>query len=280
MEETWSGGEADVMLALHARRSHDSIRRYAAAHPGRPLLVVLTGTDLYRDIRSDPAAIESLELATRLAVLQPLGLEQLSAAQRAKARVIWQSAEPLERRDAASTRFEVLVVGHLRAEKDPFRAVLAAGLLPEASRVRVAHVGAAHTRDFAEQARAHTAATPRYRWLGELPHEGVRELLASARLLVQSSLLEGGANTVSEALAAGLPVLASDIPGNVGLLGGDYAGYYPAGDERALASLMERVELDRELYARLEAQCAARRHLTEPAREREALAALIADALR
>ncbi len=268
------------MLALHARRSHDSIRRYAAAHPERPLLVVLTGTDLYRDIRSDSAAIESLELATRLAVLQPLGLEELAPAQRVKARVIYQSAEPLERQEASGARFDVLVAGHLRAEKDPFRAALAARLLPEASRVRVTHVGAAHGPDFVEEAHAHVAATPRYRWLGELPHDGVRELLATARLLVQSSLLEGGANTVSEALAAGLPVLASDIPGNVGLLGADYAGYYPAGDERALASLLERAELDCELYARLEAQCAARRELTEPARERETLAALIGDALR
>ena len=136
------------------------------------------------------------------------------------------------------------MIGYLRAEKDPFRTALAARLLPDASRVRVTHVGKARGEEFAEQARTHTEDNPRYRWLGELPRWRVRRLLSRARLLVQSSTMEGGANAVSEALAAGVPVIASDVPGDVGVLGQDYPGYYPVGDEEALARLLERAEAE------------------------------------
>lgn len=62
--------------------------------------------------------------------------------------------------------------------------------------------------------------------------------------MVISSNQEGGANVVSEAIVAGVPVIASDIPGNVGLLGRDYPGYYPVRDEAALARLLHRAETE------------------------------------
>ena len=49
---------------------------------------------------------------------------------------------------------------------------------------------------------------------------------------------------VSEAVVAGVPVIASDIPGNIGLLGQNYPGYYPVRDETALANLLHRAETD------------------------------------
>lgn len=129
LEESWSGAHTDVMIALHARRSHPSIKAYAA-YPEHPLVVVLTGTDLYRDIRSDAAAKESLDLATALVVLQEKGPEELEPRLRAKARVIYQSAEPMRPISPAEGSFDVCVIGHLREEKDPFRCALAAQLLP------------------------------------------------------------------------------------------------------------------------------------------------------
>jgi len=275
VEEAWSGEISDLMIALHTRRSHPSISRYAASYPDHPLVAVLTGTDLYRDIRFDEDAQDSLRLATLVVVLQEAGLAELELRHHAKARVIYQSAESIRPQPQAKTFFDVCVVGNLRAEKDPFRCALAARSLPSTSRIRITHAGKAHSQEFAERARALASAEPRYRWLGEVPRWRVRRLLSRARLLVQSSVMEGGANAVAEALAAGVPVIASRIAGNVGMLGEDYPGYYPVGDEKALALLLEQTETDTAFHELLKARCAARRPLTLPERERGALGGLI-----
>lgn len=277
VEESWSGEEADLMIALHARRSHSSIETYAETHPERPLVVVLTGTDLYRDLPADENTRESLELASCLVALQEAALDELEERHRRKTRVIYQSAEPIEPVQPDERFFDVCVVGNLREVKDPFRAALAARLLPTESRVRVSHAGKARNEQFEKGALAHTDASPRYRWLGELPHSEIRSLLSRSRLLVQSSVMEGGANSICEALAAGVPVVASYIPGNVGMLGEDYPGYYPVGDEKALALLLEKAEHDEGLYRSLEAACEARRYLVSPDLERGALEALVTE---
>ncbi len=277
VEESWNGEDADLMIALHARRSHASISAYARTHPDRPLVVVLTGTDLYRDIRTDESARESMELATRLVVLQEAGLDELAKRLRRKTRVIYQSAEPSRRLPPDERSFDVCVVGNLREEKDPFRTALAARLLPPDSRIRVSHAGRARDGRFEKEARAHMEASSRYRWLGELPHAKVRTLLSRSRLLVQTSIMEGGANSVCEALSTGVPVVASGIPGNVGMLGGNYPGYYPVGDTGALAALLEKAEHDEGFYRSLEEVCEARRRLVSPKRERGALEALVTE---
>src|SRR4051794_7581293 len=66
----WQGEPCDLLVALHARRSHDSVVRYRRARPGGKLVVVLTGTDLYQDLPTSAEARRSLELADRLIVLQ------------------------------------------------------------------------------------------------------------------------------------------------------------------------------------------------------------------
>jgi putative glycosyltransferase (TIGR04348 family) len=273
----WDGTDADVMIALHARRSHASVKRYAAARPQRPLVLVLTGTDLYRDIRFDPGARESMRLATRMVVLQENGLAELTPALRRKTRVIYQSTRPITPHPPLKRCFEIVVSGHLREEKDPFRAAAALAHLPQQSRTRVTHIGGAMSPEMAQEARTWTARAPRYRWLGELPHWKALRVLARARLMVISSRMEGGANVVCEALAAGVPVIASRISGNVGMLGPRYAGYYPVEDERALARLMWRAESDLVFYRLLRSQCRARRALTAPRHERDGLKRLLAE---
>jgi putative glycosyltransferase (TIGR04348 family) len=275
LEESWSVGEPDLMIALHARRSHPSTRRYATACPNRPLIVALTGTDLYRDIRSDEAARESLELATALIVLQEKGPEELIPRHRAKTHVVYQSAEPVKRQPPAKRYFGVCVIGHLRDEKDPFRAVLAARLLPPTSRIRVTHMGRPYDDEFAGRAQLEASENTRYRWIGEVLPWKARRVLARSRLLAQTSVMEGGANVVSEALASGVPVVASDIPGNVGMLGEDYPGYYPVGDEEALSRLLYRAETDSAFYEKLEAGCETRRHLVLPEREKAGLGRVV-----
>ncbi len=275
MASEWEARPADLMIALHARRSHASIVRFAALQPERPLVLVLTGTDIYRDILSDAAAQESLRLAHLIVTLQEQGPLALPPALRLKARVVYQSSPRLAPARRPSRHFDVCVVAHLRDEKDPFRAARAAALLPAASRVRIRHVGGALQPGMAEQARALAAAIPRWHWLGPLTHGETRRRIARSHLLVLSSHMEGGANVICEAVMAGTPVLASRIAGNIGMLGADYAGYFPAGDAAALAELMSRAETDATFYRLLAEQCAARALLFEPAREAAAVQALV-----
>ena len=271
---TWDGQPADAMIALHARRSYAAIAAFATAHPQRPLIVVLTGTDLYRDIHTDADAQQALQLSTRLVVLQTRGLDELDAPLQRKTRVIFQSAPALAPRPKRSRTFDIAVVAHLRDEKDPLRAAYAAELLPADSRIRILHVGAALTPEMASEAERFRA-NPRWRWLGARPHVETRQLIAGCRLLIQSSRMEGGANTIVEAVSAGVPVLASDISGNIGMLGEDYSGYYSLADSQALAKLMRRAETQPDFYAELVSQCASRAPLFEPRCERTAVQNLI-----
>jgi putative glycosyltransferase (TIGR04348 family) len=277
VEQRWSAGEPDVLIALHARRSYDSIASFAERFPQRPLVVVLTGTDLYRDLPDDAHAQRSLALATRLVVLQDAALDELARELLSKTRVIYQSARPVERQPALQSCFEIVVSGHLRAEKDPFRTAAAAAHLPPSSRIRITHVGRALSAEMESEAHAWMAREPRYRWRGELAHARALRVLARSRAMVISSRMEGGANVVSEALSIGVPVIASDVSGNVGMLARDYPGYYAVGDERALARMLERVEADTGFYTALEAACRARATLVAPAAERAALESLVAE---
>jgi putative glycosyltransferase (TIGR04348 family) len=277
VEQQWSGAAADVLIALHARRSHDSIRAYADAFPDRPLVVVLTGTDLYRDIRTDAYARESLALATRLVVLQEMGSRELPRVLRSKVSTIYQSAKPVAAPPPLSSCFEVVVSGHLRNEKDPFRAAAALEHVRADSRIRVTHIGRALSDEMAQEAQLWMAREPRYRWLGELPHWRALRVQARSRLMIVSSIMEGGANVVCEALACGVPVIASRIAGNVGMLGTDYPGYFPVGNERALARLLARAERNRDYLGQLARACAKRAPLVRPANERRALLRLIGE---
>ena len=276
IRQEYQGERCDLLVTLHARRSFASVERFRRLHPDLPLVVTLTGTDLYDEIHRDPKARRALELASRLVVLQPLGIEELPTPLRGKTRVIYQSNEaPRLRKKSQRTGFQVCVLGHLRPVKDPFRTALAARLLPASSRIRVVHLGAALTTDMAQQARAEAKANPRYRWLGDLPRWKALRVLARSDLLVVTSLLEGGANAVSEAIVADVPVISSRIAGSIGLLGADYPGYFPVGDTQALAALLERAETDSRFYKTLKDWGRPLRPLFHPSRERKTWRALL-----
>ncbi|HZS10301.1 MAG TPA: hypothetical protein VFD58_36065 [Blastocatellia bacterium] len=181
----YEGQPCDLLVALHARRSHPSIRRFHREHPDRPLVVALTGTDLYRDLKTSGQAWQSLELATRIVALQPKALDELPPHLRHKTRVIYQSVPPVSIRNPQSAirnHFKVCVVGHLRAVKDPFRAAMASRLLPVSSRIRIMHVGRAMTEAMARRAEREMEINPRYQWLGELPQARARRILAGSDL--------------------------------------------------------------------------------------------------
>jgi putative glycosyltransferase (TIGR04348 family) len=266
----------DLLIALHARRAAASLAAFTAALPERPSVLVLTGTDLYRDIATDAQAQASLRHAGALVVLQEAGLALLPAGVRAKARVIYQSAPALApyRHAQARRAYPITMVGHLRAEKDPLTFIAAAALVTS-PKARMDHIGGALDAALGEAAAAAQAANPRYRWLGNLAHAATRQRLKRSHAMVIASRMEGGANVIIEAVTSGVPVLASDISGNRGMLGDDYAGYFPAGDAPALARLIERSIDDPAFYQRLRAQCAARAARFAPAAEQASLRGLV-----
>jgi putative glycosyltransferase (TIGR04348 family) len=276
--QSYANQRCDVLVALHARRSAPSVERFRRRQPTAPLVVGLTGTDIYGDLRHDQAAQSSLALATRCVVLQKLAVDELPAAVRDKTRVIHQSAPPPPPSvgTPSSRGFNVTVLAHLRPVKDPTLAAEAVRLLPSRSRVRVVHLGAALAPGMEEWARHETERNPRYEWRGEVPHWRAMRTLARSHLLVLTSRSEGGANAISEALAASVPVLSSRIPGSVGILGEGYAGYFEVGRADELAALLERAGADAVFHDRLRAACAALRPLVSPARERQAWAELLA----
>ena len=138
----------------------------------------------------------------------------------------------------------------MSARADTIAPALADGL-------RVIHLGKAHDEEWARMARDEMARNPRYLWRGEVPDWRVRREYARTHAMVMSSVMEGGANVVSEAIVAGVPVLASDISGNIGMLGEDYPGYYPCEDTAGLRALLVRVESDPDFLEDLTRHCIA-----------------------
>jgi putative glycosyltransferase (TIGR04348 family) len=268
----------DVLLALHARKSAAAVSSARELHPGTRVIVALTGTDLYRDIRVDAKARRSLELADRLVVLHGGAAAELTRRLRPKVRLVPQSAPLPPGRPRPRRRwFEVSVVAHLRPEKDPLRTALAARRLSADSRVKVVHAGAALSRRMRQDAVAEMRANPRYRWLGELPRWKARQLIARGRVLCITSEMEGGANVLSEAVAAGTPVIASRLPAVCAVLGADYPALFTFGDTRTLAALLERAERDEKFLDDLRRRCLAARPALSPSREKAALRALISE---
>lgn len=293
--QTYDGKPYDLLVALHARKSHPAIVDFQRQNQTASLIVALTGTDLYRDIRTNRSGQESLDIATRIVVLQPKAIEELRPDWRRKARVIYQSAEGRQVMKGTTRRsmkarltrvnakvrsngsFNVCVIGHLRAVKDPFRTAMAARSLPGSSKIQVLQVGGAMTGEMANRARKEMSANKRYRWLGEQPQSAVRRILKRSCLCVLSSRLEGGANVLSEALVASVPILASRIDGNVGILGIDYPGYFDVGDTRQLARLLSRAETSPGYLAELRSWGKTLSRLVDPAREERAWSDLIGE---
>jgi putative glycosyltransferase (TIGR04348 family) len=271
IQSRYDGENCDLLIALHALKSSDSIRRFREHNPTSPIVVVLTGTDLYKDLKQNGKAMGSLELASRLVVLQREGLNELPLGYRPKARVIYQSADcKAKGAQPRGTHFKVCVVGHLRPEKDPLRAAIAVRGLPEASRIRVVHIGTALDEKIERQALREGEINPRYRWLGGLPRWKTLRHIASSHLVAITSKIEGSSNVLSESLACSVPVVASRIPGLIGTLGPDYPGYFAAGDTAGLTAMLARAEGDRGFYQELKLIC---RRLGSLVRPKDELAA-------
>lgn len=275
VQSEWRGEPADIAIALHAKRSAASVARLREEAPGVPLVLVLSGTDLYRDLPRSPEAARSLALADRIVALQADALAHVPAEHLGKCEVIHQSSPALSPARKREGRLDCVAVGHLREEKDPRTLWQALGLLDPRLPIRLRHIGAPLDPELGRQAQALAARDPRFRWSGAVPHGLARCAIRDAHLLVHPSTMEGGANVIVEAVTAGTPVAASRVSGNVGMLGPDYPGYFEVGDAHGLAGLLATLAADPAALRGLRKACEARRSLFTPAREQRALRRLV-----
>lgn len=273
----------DLLIALHGVRSHAAMADYRRRRPDGRLVLVLTGTDLYP--RPSTTCRQSMALADRVVVLHPGAVEDLPAEARDRARVIVQGAprrvgQGQERQAGrAADGFQVAVVGHLRAVKDPLLTAAAARRVPAGSALAVVHAGGILEPEYEDRVRREQEENPRYRWLGELAADETARLLADSRLMVLASHMEGGARVIGEAVVHGTPVLSTRIAAAEGLLGSDYPGLFPVGDAAALAALLLRCEGEPGFLDGLRRWCRGRADQFDPERERRALLALVGELL-
>lgn len=275
--EKWSGKLCDTLIALHGLRSHDSIKKFKKTYPNHPVILIMTGTDIYRDLKVAPQVTESMEIADAIVVLQPSAIDSLPIKFHHKVRVIYQSVKSITRKAPPKRHFLASIIGHLRSEKDPFCAAQSLKFLPQNSKIRLVQLGEAMSPEFKERAHSIEKNTPNYQWLGKLEHAKTLQWLSRSHVMIISSIMEGGAHVVSEAIAIGVPVIASDIPGNRGLLGETYPAYYPVGDSEALSKLLTQAETNPAFYQRIVKEIATLKKITRPELEQKSIQKLMKD---
>ncbi|NLE37550.1 MAG: glycosyltransferase [Pirellulaceae bacterium] len=165
----------------------------------------------------------------------------------------YQNAVPADLRDVGivSERRLVTYIGRLDAQKGLEWLLRGArSWLADAPDCDLALVGQGPQRSALERLAAEEGISDRVQFLGF--RADVPALLARSSLLVLPSRWEGMPNVVLEAMAAGLPVVATDVEGVAELLGDDADGQVvPFGDTAAFAAAVTRILSDRDLADRL-----------------------------
>ncbi len=81
----YDGKPADAMVAIHAWRSAAAIERFKAEFPTRPVILQLSGTDIYQYIDTDPGpTLRAMEQADRLVALNDLAWKAVPKRLRAR----------------------------------------------------------------------------------------------------------------------------------------------------------------------------------------------------
>ena len=249
--------DAEILIGLHARRSGPALLHFKKLYPERKTIVALSGTDIYRDLsptrkRQSATAIKSLNTCDQIVLLQPLMAKRMQPVWRSKSTVVMM--DEVKRRVPKRNVGKVLqacVVGHLRSEKDPFRAAMAVRDFPQDLSVVVKHVGGARTDSFRQRASLESKRNANWNWLGSVEYREAQSLMRSSDLLVNTSRSEGAPNVLFEAIGHRLPIIASKIDGHVGVLGADYRGYFKTGDTSGLQRLLVRCAKDVGFYQQL-----------------------------
>jgi glycosyltransferase involved in cell wall biosynthesis len=273
----------DALIAIGAEAADASIRAFHTRHPDRPLILALNGRDLYVSLDRTPTVRTNLARANALVVFHGRAPELLPDEIRARTYVVFQSVElpeggaeaiePAPRSETLESTphcFEVCVAAPLQSYRDPLRVAKAVRLVDASSQLFVTHVGRSLEDEWRERAQRESRDNERYEWIGGVSPQEALRYIARADLLAETSTVTAGSNALSEAIALDTPVVASRIPGNVGVLGGDYEGYFPPEREAKLADRLQSAELGEYTYRRLRTQCRELRPRFDWRREREA----------
>jgi glycosyltransferase involved in cell wall biosynthesis len=254
-----------LVHAFNARRA-GPVGLRLARRLAVPLVVTLTGTDANHDLFDATYGAlvrEVLEGAAAITAFHPSIVELVGAALpdvRARLVIVPQSVRfsgdaPFDlagRWPLPPGRVLFLFPGGIRAVKAP-RAPLAPldALAATEPRLRLAYAGPILEDAEGDALRQALGSRPWARHLGVVAHTEMASLLAQVDVVLNCSISEGGlANSVLEALALGRAVLASDIPGNRGLIADGVTGLlYRA--PRELADQAARLIADRDLRGRL-----------------------------
>ncbi|MFK8112361.1 MAG: selenoneine biosynthesis selenosugar synthase SenB [Rubripirellula sp.] len=264
--------EFDLLIALHAGRSSAIVKLVADQRPGCPVVVVMTGTDLHCDFSSDPRIEMSLRKANRIVLLEPEGVSQLPEWASSKTQVVFQSASSVADPPALSDDlFEVTLIGHLRAEKDPFLVTRSLELLPKQSRIQVTHIGDALAGEYEQRATEATERCARYQWIGNRSYAETQRRLAGSHLALLTSIVEGAPSVISEAAVNNVAILTTRIPASIGLLGSGYPGLFDVGDAKGLAQALSLAESDPAFYKSLKESCQKVKWQFDPETERNSL---------
>lgn len=274
----WRDHPCDVLLTVHAVKSAEAVLAASKDRPDLRIATLLAGTDIYPEFSPDARAREALERADALVALQPRALDLLPANLLEKSRTIVQSATsaPTPKRDV----FTACVIAHLRPVKQPHVAVEALSLRGDDLDLRLVVAGSRLDDDYGTRIAELVAREPACEWVGPLSRRDTKQLIASSHVCIVPSSSEGGANVVSEAIAAGTPCVCTAIPGNLGLLGEHWPAVFPVGDARALAELLRRCAKETSFLDDLCHRTVDLQSMVDPRTERRAWQSLLVELRR
>ena len=161
-----------------------------------------------------------------------------------------------ERRSKVPT---LLSVGRLHAQKNVGYLLNLVSAIKGKTQIRAQIIGDGPERSNLEATAAALRITDCVQFSGWLSREAVREAYQSATFLVHASSYEGMSNVILEALASGLPVVASQIPGNTELIQDGANGFLfdPASNPAQLADRISPLFQDQTNWGRLSAAARA-----------------------
>lgn len=163
----------------------------------------------------------------------------------------YQNSKPLMDNEKSSMRFIITMVAAFRYQKDHETVIKALSHLDK-SRFELWFVGDGERKSIIEDYISQMNLVDNVRFWGI--RTDIPSILKSSDLVVQSSHIEGFGLAAVEGMAAGKPVVATNVPGLGQIVEG--AGVlFTLGDDKKLASIIQRLADDKDYYCQIAYRC-------------------------